>query len=165
MDIRYKTIHRLPPLSPKSEHHRWFAATLTELNITGSVIQSDKQTPPLLPPKMTPPQNFFVHVSEHFRPKKKCFEKFKCPITPEILISQKISLISKLFRLKRSTKKVSCVFSEKLIFKNFKFRVWTQKKLSSLQKYPRPVSLSGEAGLEPLQELGPPAGVKAPRRG
>ena len=84
------------------------------------------------------------------------FEKFKSPITPEILIPQTILLTLKLFRLKRSTKKVSCEFSEKSIFKKFKCRVWNLKKFSSLQIWPRRTTPHGEAG------LGVPAGVRAP---
>ena len=93
------------------------------------------ETPPV-PPKMTTLKIFlgtFQNISnkkkklcEHFLDLEKfCLGKWIRPITPEILISQKISLILKLFRLKRSTKKVSCVFSEKSIFKKLKFRVWT----------------------------------------
>ena len=64
--------------------------------------------------------------------KKKCSENFldlenfrlkkwTRQISREISISQKILLLSKLFRLKRSTKKVSCKFSLKSIFKKLKF--------------------------------------------
>ena len=54
-----------------------------------------------------------IFRTEKFRP----YEKGTRPITPKILIYQKISLVSKLFRFKRSTKKVSCEFSEKSIFR------------------------------------------------
>ena len=95
----------------------------------GSVIQSDKQTSPLLP-KVSMPSNLFGNVSKKKKIRENFFdlekywlEKWTHPITPEIFISQKISLVSKLFRLKRSTKEASCEFSEKSIFKKLKFRV------------------------------------------
>ena len=66
-------------------------------------------------------------LSENFLHLKKFWlEKSTRPITPEILISQKISLVSKC-RLKRSTKNVPCEFSEKSIFQKLEFRVWTSK--------------------------------------
>ena len=94
----------------------------------GSVIQSDKQTSPLLP-KVSMPSNLFGNVSKKkkkirenfFDLEKYMLEKWTHPITPEISISQKISLVSKLFRLKRSTKKVSCEFSENRYLKSWNF--------------------------------------------
>ena len=92
---------------------------------------------------MTTPQKYFGQVSVHFHNKKS-------------------SLARKVFRLKRSTNKVSCEFSEKSIFKLLKIRVWTKKKLSSLLKCPRYVSPPGEAGLGPPAGLEPSQGLGTP---
>ena len=120
--------------------------------------------------KWTCPQICLGYVSEHFQQFSfysenfwtlenfRSYVKWTRPITPEILIYQKISLLPKLFRLKRSTKKVSCEFSEKSVF-----RVISGvglEKFRSLQKWARPITPHSSR----RSRVGAPAGAKLPGR-
>ena len=96
------------------------------------------------------------------------YEKWTRPITPEILISQKISLISKLFRLKRSTKKVLMNFLRNRYLKNWNFGFGLRKiqlppKVTTWYNWPRQSRVKvPRRGQSPPHWLETPAGVRAP---
>ena len=83
--------------------------------LSGSFYQNHKQAPP------PPWKKFSAHFRTFPTKKENWTLKLESLITPEILISQKISLILKLFRLKRSTKKVLVNFLWNRYLKSWNF--------------------------------------------